>query len=119
MSARSGSWKTAGAGAVVLPSLFEEQIRAEERLTEMLTSVGADSSPEAGSYFPAAIAYNSGPSGYLDLVARARAAVDIPVIASLNGTHERGLGRLRQAHRTGRRNRARTQHLPDRVRSRP
>ena len=75
----------AGAGAVVLPSLFEEQIREEERLVEVLTSVGADSSPEAGSYFPAAIAYNSGPGGYLDLVARARAAVAIPVIASLNG----------------------------------
>ena len=79
-----------GAGAVVLPSLFEEQIQEEERLIEILTSVGADSSPEAGSYFPAAVAYNSGPSGYLDLVARARAAVDIPVIASLNGTHAAG-----------------------------
>lgn len=80
----------AGAGAVVLPSLFEEQIREEERLVNVLTSVGTDSSPEAGSYFPAAIAYNSGPSGYLDLVARARAAVDIPVIASLNGTTDAG-----------------------------
>ena len=77
-----------GAGAVVLPSLFEEQIREEERSAEMLRSVGTDSSPEAGSYFPAAVAYNSGPSGYLELVARARAAIDIPVIASLNGTHE-------------------------------
>ena len=80
----------AGAGAVVLPSLFEEQIQEEERLIDVLMSVGADSSPEARSYFPAAIAYNSGPSGYLDLVARARAAVDIPVIASLNGTTEAG-----------------------------
>ena len=79
-----------GAGAVVLPSLFEEQIQEEERLIEMLTSVGADSSPEAASYFPAAVAYNSGPKGYLDLVARARAAVDIPVIASMNGTTETG-----------------------------
>ena len=79
-----------GAGAVVLPSLFEEQIRAEERSTETLTSVGAHSSPEASSYFPAAIAYNSGPHGYLDLIARARTAVNIPVIASLNGTSEAG-----------------------------
>jgi dihydroorotate dehydrogenase (fumarate) len=76
----------AGAGAVVLPSLFEKQIRAEAQLTETLIDVGKDSSPEAGSYFPASIAYNAGPSGYLDLVARARAAVDIPVIASLNGS---------------------------------
>lgn len=79
-----------GAGAVVLPSLFEEQIRQEEQLAEMLTSVGADSSPEASSYFPASTKYNAGPHGYLDLVARARAAVDIPVIASLNGTTEAG-----------------------------
>ncbi len=79
-----------GVGAVVLPSLFEEQIRREERLAERLTSVGADSSPEASSYFPAAIEYHTGPHGYLDLVARARAAVDIPVIASLNGTSEAG-----------------------------
>lgn len=80
----------AGVGAVVLPSLFEEQIRAEARLTETLIDVGADSSPEAGSYFPASIAYNAGPSGYLDLIARARAAVDIPVIASLNGSSDAG-----------------------------
>lgn len=79
-----------GAAAVVLPSLFEEQIRHEEHVTEMLTSVGADSSPEASSYFPATIAHNAGPHGYLDLVARARAAVDIPVIASLNGTTQAG-----------------------------
>jgi dihydroorotate dehydrogenase (fumarate) len=76
----------AGAGAVVLPSLFEEQIREEERSAEMLTRVGADSSSEVGSYFPIAVTSHSGPSGYLDLVAKARAAVDIPVIASLNGT---------------------------------
>jgi dihydroorotate dehydrogenase (fumarate) len=79
-----------GAGAIVLPSLFEEQIRQEEQLAEMVTSVGTDSSPEAGSYFPAAAEYNLGPDGYLDLIARARAAVDIPVIASLNGTTEAG-----------------------------
>ena len=79
-----------GAGAVVLPSLFEEQIREEERLMDVLTSVGNDSNPEASSYFPAAMKYNAGPHGYLDLVARARAAVDIPVIASLNGTTEAG-----------------------------
>ena len=39
----------AGAGAIVLPSLFEEQIREEERLIEVLTNVGNDSNPEAGS----------------------------------------------------------------------
>ena len=79
-----------GAGAVVLPSLFEEQIEQEARVTNELTRVGADSSPEASSYFPAAVAYNSGPLGYLDLITRARTAVDIPVIASLNGTNISG-----------------------------
>src|ERR1700722_13738137 len=79
-----------GAGAIVLPSLFEEQIRQEELQAEMLTSIGAESSPEASSYFPAGIDYNAGPHGYLDLVARARDAVDIPIIASLNGTTEAG-----------------------------
>ncbi|MFO1046928.1 MAG: dihydroorotate dehydrogenase-like protein [Geminicoccaceae bacterium] len=80
----------AGAGAIVLPSLFEEQIREHEQLLEALTGVGAHSSPEAGSYFPAAVEYNHGPAEYLDLVARARGAVAIPVIASLNGITEAG-----------------------------
>ncbi|HTW70311.1 MAG TPA: dihydroorotate dehydrogenase-like protein [Acetobacteraceae bacterium] len=79
-----------GAGAIVLPSLFEEQIQEEERLIELLTSVGTDSNPEAGSYFPAAMQYNAGPQGYLDLIARARTAVNVPIIASLNGTTESG-----------------------------
>ena len=79
-----------GAGAIVLPSLFEEQIREEDRLLELLTSVGNDSNPEASSYFPTAMRYNAGPQGYLDLVARARAAVAVPIIASLNGTTEAG-----------------------------
>ena len=79
-----------GAGAVVLPSLFKEQIRREERMSDLLTGVGADSSPEASSYFPAAAQYNSGPRGYLNLIARARAAVGIPVIASLNGATDAG-----------------------------
>ena len=79
-----------GAGAVVLPSLFEEQIRQEELQAEMLTGIGAESSPEASSYFPAGVAYNAGPHGYLDLVSRSRDAVDIPIIASLNGTTEAG-----------------------------
>jgi dihydroorotate dehydrogenase (fumarate) len=79
-----------GAGAVVLLSLFEEQIRQEEQLSEMMTSVGADSFPEASSYFPASSKYNAGPHGYLDLIARARGAVEMPVIASLNGTTEAG-----------------------------
>ncbi|MFO1035347.1 MAG: dihydroorotate dehydrogenase-like protein [Geminicoccaceae bacterium] len=79
-----------GAAAVVLPSLFEEQIHEQERLIEVLMGVGADSSPEAGSYFPAAVEYNRGPDDYLDLVARSRKAAGIPIIASLNGITESG-----------------------------
>ncbi|MEI9924309.1 MAG: hypothetical protein WDN50_12970 [Bradyrhizobium sp.] len=56
----------------------------------MLTSVGAESSRKQVPIFPAGITYNAGPHGYLDLVARARDAVDIPIIASLNGTTEAG-----------------------------
>ncbi len=80
----------AGAGAVVLPSLFEEQIEKDARLLEQLISIGSDSSPEVTSYFPSAARYNTGPGGYLDLIARARAAVKIPIIASLNGTTKTG-----------------------------
>jgi dihydroorotate dehydrogenase (fumarate) len=77
----------AGAGAVVLPSLFQEQIEAAEDARSARIDVFADSSPEARSYFPNAVTgpYGVGPDRYLELVRRAKAAVAIPVIASLNG----------------------------------
>ena len=75
-----------GAGAVVLPSIFQEQIEFEEDEIERSMSVGNDSSPEASSgYFPDPSTYEVGTRPYLDVVRRARAAVDIPIIASLNG----------------------------------
>lgn len=74
----------AGAGAVVLPSVFAEQIEAEEARHLALTQVGALSSPEAASYFPAGQDYHLTPHRTLDLVRRARLALSIPVIASLN-----------------------------------
>ena len=77
----------AGAGAVVLPSIFAEQIEAESFWYEALTSAGALSSPEAASYFPQADLYKMGPNRYLELLGEARGAVDIPVIASLNAAH--------------------------------
>ena len=77
----------AGAGAVVLPSIFAEQIEAESFWYEALTSAGALSSPEAASYFPQADLYKMGPNRYLELLGQARGAVDIPVIASLNAAH--------------------------------
>ena len=70
-----------GAGAVVLRSLFEEQIEAADTaLQEELARV-AGNNPEAASYFPSA---RVGPTEYLKLIERAKGAVRIPVIASLN-----------------------------------
>ncbi|MBV8151078.1 MAG: dihydroorotate dehydrogenase-like protein [Candidatus Eremiobacteraeota bacterium] len=74
-----------GAAAVVLPSLFEEQIEAETHALQRHMSVGSNSFAEALSYFPKPESYMLGTARYLDLIRRARAAVDIPVIASLNG----------------------------------
>lgn len=79
-----------GAGAVVLPSIFEEQIAAEEAEAERLTIARSESFAEALSYFPAAIGSGTGPYAYLDLIRRAREAVAIPVIASLNGISHAG-----------------------------
>ena len=78
----------AGAGAIVLPSLFQEQIEAEAETLAFRVDAFADSSPEASSYFPVAATgpYGMRPDRYLDLVRRARAAVGIPIIASLNGS---------------------------------
>ncbi len=72
-----------GAAAVVLPSIFQEEIEGHIEDIEIIL---AESGPEAATYLPASIAESSGPQNYLDLIAKARGAVDIPVIASLNGT---------------------------------
>ncbi len=80
----------AGAAAVVMFSLFEEQIRHEEEAMTHLTSYGAESFPEALSYFPEVEEFHVGAEQYLDLVRRAREAVEIPVIASLNGSTNEG-----------------------------
>jgi dihydroorotate dehydrogenase (fumarate) len=75
----------AGAAAVVLHSLFEEQINLEgERLDRVLES-GAESFPEALSYFPDMADYNLGPDGYLEHIRRAKMILGVPLIASLNG----------------------------------
>jgi dihydroorotate dehydrogenase (fumarate) len=79
-----------GAGAVVLPSVFEEQVEREDEMIDRLMTVGIDNSPEALTYFPAATAYPIGPERYIELVGRAASAVDIPVIASINGITDHG-----------------------------
>jgi len=74
-----------GAGAIVLPSLFEEQIEHEANEIDRLLSVNSESFGEATDFFPDVDGYNSGVDRYLELVETAKAAVDVPVIASLNG----------------------------------
>jgi len=75
-----------GIAAVVLPSLFEEQLTLESVLIDQDLSRGADEYAEAITYLPNLKSYNAGPEGYLELIQRAKRAVAIPVIASLNGT---------------------------------
>src|SRR4051794_8526920 len=68
-----------GAGAVVLPSLFEEQIQQEQQLIDRLATTGADSYAEALTYFPAPESYGFGPAVYLETIRHASRAVNIPV----------------------------------------
>jgi dihydroorotate dehydrogenase (fumarate) len=79
-----------GAGAVVLPSIFEEQIEREQEMIERLAAIGADSYSEALTYFPKAGSFQVDLGPYLKVLDQAAKAVDIPVIASLNGTTARG-----------------------------
>lgn len=80
----------AGASAVVLHSLFEEQINLESQDLDRYLTHGTESFAEALTYFPDMSGYNLGPEGYLDHIRRAKAAVGIPVIASLNGVSTGG-----------------------------
>ena len=79
-----------GAAAVVMFSLFEEQIQHELAAMEHFMTFGTESFGEALSYFPAVDDFDVGPTQYLELVRKASEAVDIPIIASLNGTSQRG-----------------------------
>ena len=74
----------AGAGAVVLHSIFEEQLRQESlELHKHLTS-NTDSYAEASSFFPELEEFQLGPEGYLEFIRKAKQSVGIPVIGSLN-----------------------------------
>jgi dihydroorotate dehydrogenase (fumarate) len=79
-----------GASAVVLFSLFEEQIRHENESFDCLYEQGMERFPESLSYFPEVQNYHVGPEGYLDLVRSATAATDIPIIGSMNGVTDDG-----------------------------
>jgi dihydroorotate dehydrogenase (fumarate) len=76
----------AGAPAIVMRSLFEEQIVSEELATYLAHEATSDSSPEALSYMPEPPMLSLGTTEYLEQIQRIQAAVAIPVIASLNGT---------------------------------
>ena len=74
-----------GAAALVLPSLYEEQITAEQMCDFFSSETSGDSFPEASSYFPEPETA-AGPDEYLEHLRRVKQAVSIPVIASLNGS---------------------------------
>lgn len=80
----------AGAAAVILPSLFEEQVEHEADELEALYSVHSDSNMEAASFFPEVPGYESVVDLALGLVERTKARVEVPVVASVNGTHPGG-----------------------------
>ena len=75
----------AGAAAVVMYSLFEEQIGFDSYYIDYHLTQGIDSYAESISYFPDMQSYNVGPDEYMNLIRRAKEAVDIPIIGSLNG----------------------------------
>ena len=76
----------AGVGAVVLYSLFEEQVRREAERNARMAGAGTESFAESLSYFPATADEDHGPRSYLSLLERAAAAVSVPVIGSINGS---------------------------------
>jgi dihydroorotate dehydrogenase (fumarate) len=80
-----------GASAVVLHSLFEEEINQESHALDRYLSEGTESYAEALTYFPEAPSYRGiGPDAYLEHIFRAKQAVDLPIIASLNGVSTGG-----------------------------
>jgi dihydroorotate dehydrogenase (fumarate) len=74
-----------GAAAVVMYSLFEEQITNESNELDFFLTQGTESFAEAVTYFPDLGQYNVGPEGYLEQIRQAKAALEIPIVASLNG----------------------------------
>ncbi len=75
----------ANAAAIVLPSLFEEQIEKQDKILDHYMDFGTHSFAEALDYFPEPEEFKTGPDEYLKLVSEAKKAVDVPLFASLNG----------------------------------
>ncbi|MFI5167874.1 MAG: dihydroorotate dehydrogenase-like protein [Thermoanaerobaculales bacterium] len=80
----------AGAAAIVMHSLFEEQITREQLGTVLDMELHAESFAEALSYFPTPQEFRLGPESYLEQIQKIKAAVKVPVIASLNGVTPAG-----------------------------
>jgi dihydroorotate dehydrogenase (fumarate) len=80
----------AGAAAIVMHSLFEEQINEESQSLDHFLSYGTESYAEAIQYFPEAHEYKVGPEGYLNLISEAKESTGIPIIGSLNGVSTGG-----------------------------
>jgi dihydroorotate dehydrogenase (fumarate) len=80
----------AGAAGVVMYSLFEEQVTFDSFYLDYYLNSGTDSYAEALSYFPDMQGYNAWPAEYMNLIRRAKEAVDIPIIGSLNGVSAGG-----------------------------
>lgn len=78
--------EAAGVGAIVLHSLFEEQIRMEQEEANFHATAGTEAFAESLSYFPEVEDYKLGPELYLEHIQKAKKAVDVPIIASLNGS---------------------------------
>jgi len=76
----------AGASAVVLFSVFEEQLHKEALELELHLNAGTESFAESVTYFPHSSEFHTGPEEYLNHIRKAKSAVDIPIIASLNGS---------------------------------
>ena len=90
------SLEDAGAAAVVLPSLFEEQVIQEQLAMEYRLDMGADASSETGSYFVGSKDYVDASESYLTLIEESVARSDIPIIASLNGLSTYGWTEIAQ-----------------------
>ena len=80
----------AGASAIVLQSLFEEQIEHHELSVHSILETGIDSFPEVHNFFHGLDDYNTGPESYLQLVEQAKERLSVPIIASINGVSRGG-----------------------------
>ncbi len=80
----------AGAAAITMYSLFEEQITLESHALDHFLTQGTESHAEALTYFPDLGQYNVGPEGYLEMIRKAKEATHIPIIGSLNGVSSGG-----------------------------